>query len=254
MAKEKTPLLHLDQISFTAAGSETYLLQDISFTLTAGERVAVVGASGAGKTSLLRLLNRLAEPAEGTIEFAGQPLSQIAVRQLRQKVALVPQEPKLLGMAVAETLTYPLRLQHLPKAEIRQCLEVWLTQLHLPQDWLERHEWQLSLGQRQLVSIARALVMQPQVLLLDEPTSALDAGRAAQLVEILLDLAKERQVAVMMVNHHLEIARQFCQRVLYLREGRLIADLPAAQVDWSEIGEDLRQVAAKNSWQGELIS
>ena len=252
MPQEKAPLLHLDQISFTAANSEAYLLQEISFTVETGERVAVVGASGAGKTSLLRLLNRLAEPAGGTIEFAGQPLSQIAVRQLRQQIALVPQEPKLLGMAVAETLTYPLRLQHLPKAEIQQRLDVWLTRLHLPQDWLERHEWQLSLGQRQLVSIARAFVMQPQVLLLDEPTSALDAGRTAQLMEVLVDLARERQVAVMMVNHQLEIARQFCQRVLYLREGRLIADLSAAQVDWSEIGEDLRQVAAKSSWQVDL--
>ena len=70
MPKEKTPLLYLDQISFTAASSTAYLLQDISFTLTAGECVAVVGASGAGKTSLLRLLNRLVEPAEGTIQFA----------------------------------------------------------------------------------------------------------------------------------------------------------------------------------------
>ncbi|MFM7437111.1 MAG: ATP-binding cassette domain-containing protein, partial [Snowella sp.] len=240
-----------DQISFTA-GSGAYLLQEISFTLRAGERVAVVGASGAGKTSLLRLLNRLAEPVGGVIEFASQPLTQIAVRQLRQQVALVPQEPKLLGMAVAETLTYPLRLQHLPKAEIQQRLDIWLTRLHLPQDWLERHEWQLSLGQRQLVSIVRALAMQPQVLLLDEPTSALDAGRAAQLVEVLVDLAQKQQVAVMMVNHQLEIARQFCERVLYLRGGRLVADLPAPQVDWSEIAEDLRQVAVERSWQGEF--
>jgi D-methionine transport system ATP-binding protein len=251
MPKEKTSLLHLDQISFTASSGD-YLLQEISFTLRAGERVAVVGASGAGKTSLLRLLNRLVEPAGGIIEFAGQPLTQIAVQQLRQQVALVPQEPKLLGMMVGETLTYPLRLQHLPKAEIQQRLDVWLPRLHLPQDWLERHEWQLSLGQRQLVSIARALVMQPQVLLLDEPTSALDAGRATQLVEVLVDLAQEQQVAVIMVNHQLEIARQFCQRLLYLREGRLVADLPAAQVDWSEIAQDLQQVAAKSSWQGEF--
>ena len=251
MPKEKTSLLHLDQISFTASSGD-HLLQEISLTVRAGERVAVVGASGAGKTSLLRLLNRLAEPAGGVIEFAGQPLTEIAVRQLRQQVVLVPQEPKLLGMAVAETLTYPLRLQHLPKTEIQQRLDSWLTRLHLPQDWLERREWQLSLGQRQLVSIVRALAMQPQILLLDEPTSALDAGRAAQLVEVLVDLAQKQQVAVMMVNHQLEIARQFCERVLSLREGRLVADLPVAQVDWSEIAEDLRQVAAERSSLGEF--
>jgi D-methionine transport system ATP-binding protein len=94
--------------------------------------------------------------------------------------------------------------------------------------------------------------MQPRVLLLDEPTSALDAGRAAHLVEVLVNLAQEEQVAIMMVNHQLEIAQQFCQRLLYLRQGRLVVDAPAAQVDWGEIGEDLRQLAAKSSWQGEF--
>jgi D-methionine transport system ATP-binding protein len=252
MTQEKVPLLCLDQVSLTDTTGEISLLQEISFTVRAGECIAVVGASGAGKTSLLRLLNRLVEPAGGVIAFAGKPLSQIAVRQLRQQVALVPQEPKLLGMAVAETLAYPLRLQQLPKAEIQQRLDGWLTRLHIPEDWLERHEWQLSLGQRQLVSIARALAMQPQVLLLDEPTSALDAGRAAQLVEILVQLAQEGQVAIMMVNHQLEIAQQFCQRLLYLRQGRIVADTPAAQADWRKIGEDLRQLAADGSWQEEF--
>lgn len=252
MTQEKTPLLRLDQISLNAARGGTCLLQEISFTVKAGELVAVVGPSGAGKTSLLRLLNRLAEPAAGAIEFAGKPLSQIPVRQLRQQVALVPQEPKLLGMAVAETLDYPLRLQQLPKKEIQQRLDRWLPRLHISEDWLERHEWQLSLGQRQSVSIARALAMQPRVLLLDEPTSALDAGRAAHLVEVLVNLAQEEQVAIMMVNHQLEIAQQFCQRLLYLRQGRLVVDAPAAQVDWGEIGEDLRQLAAKSSFSGEF--
>lgn len=252
MTQEKVPLLCLDQVSLTDTTGEISLLQEISFTVRAGECIAVVGASGAGKTSLLRLLNRLVEPAGGVIAFAGKPLSQIAVRQLRQQVALVPQEPKLLGMAVAETLAYPLRLQQLPKAEIQQRLDGWLTRLHIPEDWLERHEWQLSLGQRQLVSIARALAMQPQVLLLDEPTSALDAGRAAQLVEILVQLAQEGQVAIMMVNHQLEIAQQFCQRLLYLRQGRIVADTPATQADWRKIGEDLRQLAADGSWQEEF--
>lgn len=249
MTPEKTSLLHLDQVSLTDATGATSLLQEISFTVGAGECVAVVGASGAGKTSLLRLLNRLAEPAAGTIEFAGKPLSQIPVQHLRQQIALVPQEPKLLGMAVGETLAYPLRLQQLSKAQIQQRLDAWLPRLRLPETWLERHEWQLSLGQRQLVSITRALAMQPQVLLLDEPTSALDAGRTAHLIEVLVKLAQEQQVAIVMVNHQLEIAQQFCQRVIYLRQGRLIADKPAAQVDWQEIRGDLRDVAAESDWE-----
>ena len=244
MNNRQTPILQLNQISLTDPTGFYSLLQEISFSVAKGEIVAIVGGTGAGKSSLLRLLNRLSEPTAGTIAFAGQPFSQIPPIQLRQRVVLVPQEPKLLGMTVGETLAYPLRLQKLPEREIQQRLDTWRSRLSIPEDWWKRNELQLSLGQRQLISIARGLAMEPQVLLLDEPTSALDAGSTNCLVEALHQLGKEKQVTILMVNHQLEVARQFAQRILYLQQGQLLADSPADQLDWGKLREKLIQAEA----------
>ena len=171
----QTAQLQLKQVSLSAAVGSRYLLKDISFQAWTGDRIAIVGQTGAGKTSLLRLLNRLNEPTTGSIYLENQEYRQIPVIQLRQQITLVPQESKLLGMTVREALAYPLILRRLPSAEIQQRLGYWLEQLRIPSDWLGRTEVQLSAGQRQWCAIARALVIQPKILLLDEPTSTLDA-------------------------------------------------------------------------------
>jgi D-methionine transport system ATP-binding protein len=233
------PQLCLEQVSLQASVGAHALLQDISFTVTAGERLAVVGPSGAGKTSLLRLLNRLSEPIQGTIAFEGQDLRHLPVVQLRQQVMLVPQESKLLGMTVRQALEYPLTLRKVSKSAMQQQLLTWTDRLHIPEDWFGRTELQLSLGQRQWVAIARALISQPKVLLLDEPTSALDAGRSAYLLTLLAELATTQQLTIVMVNHQLDLAEQFCDRVLQLQQGRLVQDQPIAQVNWSEIKQTL---------------
>jgi D-methionine transport system ATP-binding protein len=227
------PQLCLEQVSLQASVGAHALLQDISFTVTAGERLAVVGPSGAGKTSLLRLLNRLSEPIQGTIAFEGQDLRHLPVVQLRQQVMLVPQESKLLGMTVRQALEYPLTLRKVSKSAMQQQLLTWTDRLHIPEDWFGRTELQLSLGQRQWVAIARALISQPKVLLLDEP------GRSAYLLTLLAELATTQQLTIVMVNHQLDLAEQFCDRVLQLQQGRLVQDQPIAQVNWSEIKQTL---------------
>ena len=242
---ESLPIMGLKQVSLTASVGSSYLLQNISFAVSAGDRLTIIGPSGAGKTSLLRLLNRLSEPSDGSIYLENLRLSQIPVVQLRQQVVLVPQEPKLLGMTVQEALAYPLVLQKLPKGEIQKRVEDWTIKLKIPKDWLERNEWQLSLGQRQLVAIARALAMQPKILLLDEPTSALDTGIAYRLLEVLTQLASSSKTAILMVNHHLELAQKFASRVLYLQNGQLLEDTPATQLDWAKLRDNLVQAEAK---------
>lgn len=248
-----TAQLRLEQVSLSAAVGSQYLLKDISFDAFQGDRLALVGPSGAGKTSLLRLLNRLSEPTAGSIYLENQDYRQIPVIQLRQQVTLVLQESKLLGMTVQEALKYPLALRGLPRSQIQQRLAYWIEQLHIPVEWLEKTELQLSVGQRQLVAIARALAIQPKILLLDEPTSALDAGRASHLLEVLIRLANNSQTTIFMVNHQLELAQQFCTRVLYLREGQLIQDAPnSSQMDWSKLRETLLQAEANTAeeWKG----
>ena len=244
---EQAAQIRLAHVDLAASVGAQYLLQNISFAAFPGDRIALIGPSGAGKTSLLRLLNRLSEPTKGEIYLGQQEIRQIPVMQLRQQVTLVLQESKLLGMTVQEALTYPLRLRGLPQAEIQQRLGEWLERLRLPSEWLERNELQLSVGQRQLVAIARALLIQPKVLLLDEPTSALDAGRGTQVVKVLTEVAESQKTVILMVNHQLDIAQQFCNRVLHLQRGQLLQDLPSAAVDWSQLRQELIQAEAQDA-------
>ncbi|HBR74809.1 MAG TPA: cobalt ABC transporter, partial [Cyanobacteria bacterium UBA11159] len=105
----------------------------------------------------------------------------------------------------------------------------------------------LSVGQRQLVAIARGLVMEPKVLLLDEPTSALDAGTAIHILNVLVDLAENNRMTIFMVNHQLDMAERFCHRVLYLQQGRLLEDISASQMDWQELRERLVEAKSQAS-------
>ncbi|BAP18305.1 ABC transporter ATP-binding protein [cyanobacterium endosymbiont of Epithemia turgida] len=221
MNSELTPLLKLSEVSFTDFREENKLLTNISFQVNQSDRLAIVGPSGAGKTTLLRLINRLQDPTSGLIEWDSQPLCNLSVVKLRQQIVLVPQEPKLLGMTVEETLAYPLLLQQLSKLEIEQAIYTWQSQLFIPDDWLTRNELQLSLGQRQLVSIMRGLMMKPKLLLLDEPTSALDSDRAQQLIETLINSNETEQITIIMVSHQKKFVKQFAKYILTLKGGQI---------------------------------
>jgi D-methionine transport system ATP-binding protein len=223
------------------------ILQDISFEVFPGERIAIVGPSGAGKTSLLRLINRLSEPTSGKIYLENQDYRQIPVIQLRQMVTLVLQESKLLGMTVQQALAYPLVLRGLPKQTIQERVNYWLEQLHIPSEWLGRTEVQLSAGGRQLVAIARGLVIQPKIILLDEPTSALDAGKAFHVVQVLIQLAQTHQTTILMVNHQLDLAQMFCTRLLHLQQSQLLTNQTTSEIDWANLRESLIQAEAQVS-------
>jgi len=250
--------LQLKQVSLVTAAKGaipgTTILSDISFDVARGDRITLIGPSGAGKSSLLRLLNRLSDPTSGKIYLDNQAIHTIPVLQLRRQIMLVCQEPKLLGMTVREALAYPLVLQQLGKSAIArsavpeaiaQRIQTYRKRLHIPEDWLERTELQLSVGQRQLVAIARALICQPQIILLDEPTSALDVGTASHVLGVLADLAKQDQITVLMVNHQLDMAQLFCNRVLYLQTGQLRQDTSATNMDWNLLRESLVQAKAQ---------
>ncbi len=221
MQRSTEPLLQLSDVGLSDPLGRHQLLENISFTVNRGDRLAIVGPSGSGKTTLLRLINRLRDTHTGSILFQSQPLKQFKVTHLRRQIVLVPQEPKLLGMTVQDTLVYPLKLQKLSTTEINQRLEYWRSQLSIPDDWLERNELQLSLGQRQLVTIVRGLMMEPKLLLLDEPTSALDRDKALQLVQVLKSITADAKMTVLMVNHQLELVEQFTTQVLKLNQGKL---------------------------------
>jgi len=226
-------ILEADQVSLTDQFGSVEILNNLSFQIQKRDRAAIVGTSGSGKTSLLRLLNRLSEPTTGSLFLAGTPYSNLSVFSLRQQVVLVPQEPKLLGMTVQEALAYPLRLQHCSKPEINSRMTRYCDQLQIPESWYDKNELQLSLGQRQLVTIARGLMMQPQVLLLDEPTSALDIATASNVITQL----NHQDTTIVMVNHQLELAELFSDRVFYLKGGKITKDL--MNLDWQELKQEM---------------
>ncbi|MEA5507115.1 ATP-binding cassette domain-containing protein [Halotia wernerae UHCC 0503] len=240
-----TAQLRLEQVSlFTKLKTQLQgypILQDISFEVYPGDCISIVGSSGAGKTSLLRLLNRLIEPSNGKIYLENQEYRQIPTTQLRQLVTLVLQESRLLGMTVQQALAYPLLLRRLPTQIIEQRVNHWIEQLHIPSEWLGRTEVQLAAGQRQLIAIARALIIQPKVLLLDEPTSALDAGTASGLMQVLTQLNQTHQTTILMVNHQMDLNQMFCDRLLHLQQGQLLTDQTASEIDWVNLRNNLMQ-------------
>src|SRR5437764_8785314 len=175
---------------------------------------ALVGPSGAGKSTLLRLLNRLADPDSGTVQYRGRDVRDYDVRELRREVALVPQLPALLPGSVAENVRYGPRLCG------RGCeLESALTLAGLNGKFAERSARQLSVGEQQRVMLARALALEPNVLLLDEPTAALDERSRDAVERTLLRLRSELELSYVLVTHDLAQAERLADWVLRLELG-----------------------------------
>ncbi|MDB9525665.1 ATP-binding cassette domain-containing protein [Oscillatoria sp. CS-180] len=232
-------LLELDNVSLKATTGNHLILDSISLSVGSGELVALLGPSGAGKSSLLRLLNRLQSPSSGVIRFQGQPIEAIAVYELRRQAMLLNQDVRLLGMTAMEALHYPLVLQKLPVAERNRRVAECIDMLRIPTEWLEKTELELSGGQQQQVAIARALVTRPALLLMDEPTSALDLGSASRILSMIKSRIQEQGMTVIMSNHQIDLVKEFCDRILYVEQGRLLSDKATSAVDWASLRQTL---------------
>jgi D-methionine transport system ATP-binding protein len=233
-------MIELEQVSLTSAEFQPRrsgsiarpILQDISLRLVPGQIVGVVGATGAGKSSLLKLLNRLVDPAQGRLQWQGKPYSDVPVLALRRQIMLVPQEPKLLDLPVAAAIIHGLQLQGQSEAQLAAAIVQWQQRLQIPSDWLDKSESGLSLGQRQWVTIARGIACEPMVLLLDEPTAHLDQDYRARLQNVLRKLMQQTTQLVVVVSHDWQWLEQVCDRVLQLQDGRLVRDELAPKIDW----------------------
>ncbi len=198
------------------------LLDGVDLELPGGVVTALMGPSGAGKTSLLRLLNRLDDPRSGAILYDGRPLAGYPVRVLRRRVGFVFQTPVMLGTTVRSDLELAAEVTPLGPAPECRPVEDALALAEVDPGLLDRPVDELSGGQKQRVNIARALVTRPDALLLDEPTSALDPATADRLTETLARLADAAGLTVVFATHRFEEARRTSQRAVVLVDGRIV--------------------------------
>lgn len=205
----------------------TTIVDDVSFAVARGEVVAVVGGSGAGKSSLLRLLNRLDEPTSGRVLVEGADQAATAPDELRRRVGMVLQTPRMFTGTVADNLRWAFRARgdDLDDTTVAGLLD--RVQLS---GYADREAASLSGGEAQRVSLARTLANRPRVLLLDEPTSALDEDTKGEVESTLVDLLTDQDVTCLIVTHDEAQARRLATRALRMKGGRVVTDGPIEEV------------------------
>lgn len=218
-------------------GGESWLRPDdafravdsVSFEVASGETLGIVGESGSGKSTLLRMILRLVRPTEGSIVVDGQDiwaLKSRALRNFRRKVQPIFQNPASSfnpRQRIRTILSAPLEVQGIgTRQERRRQIAEILQRVGLDESYAERFPHQLSGGQKQRVAIARAIILNPAIVLADEPTSALDVSVQAQVLKLFADVKKDFGLTTIFVSHNLAVIRQVSDRVLVMRQGRIV--------------------------------
>lgn len=202
------------------------VLKDLSFSLNKGEVVVIVGPSGCGKSTFLRCLNMLEPIDSGKIIFKDQPISRSEknAHEIRQKIGMVFQSYELFPhkTIMGNIMMAPLKVQKRNKKEVEQAALLLLERVGLL-DKKDAYPRQLSGGQKQRVAIVRALIMNPEILLLDEITAALDPEMVREVLQVVLELAKEGMTMVI-VTHEMEFAKAVADRVLFLDQGEVVEE------------------------------
>lgn len=202
---------------------------DVDLDIGRGEAVGLVGESGSGKTTLARSILRLIEPTAGSIHLEGTDITHLdggALRKLRPRMQVVFQDP--VGsldprMSVFDLIAEPLRAhRQMSRSELQARVERLVDEVGLSQALRDRRPHELSGGQCQRVAIARAISLQPRLLILDEPTSALDVSVQAQVLELLVRLRAEHDLAYLLISHDLGVIRYLCERVAVMYLGRIV--------------------------------
>lgn len=213
-----TELISIQNLRIQRGGKEVLHVDKLSIAL--GEVLAVVGPNGAGKSTLLLALARLLKPKDGQILFNGNPAESESDTAYRRRIALVMQDPLLFDTSVFENVASGLHFRGIGRDEIRRKVPLWLGRLgvsHLS----KRRASQLSGGEAQRISLARALVLEPELLLLDEPFSALDPPTRADILDDLGALLKETATTTVFVTHDLPEAAQLADRMAIVIANRL---------------------------------
>jgi ABC-type glutathione transport system ATPase component len=215
----------------------THAVKDVSFTLEKGRTRAIVGESGAGKSTIGRMALRLATPDTGSVNLFGDDIMTMSakeVRRLRRRATMIFQDPfnsldprMLIGQSVAEPLTLHTKLRGSARDErVAELLE----RVGLRMDQLEKYPHEFSGGQLQRIAIARALATEPELIVCDEPVAALDVSIQAQVLNLLQDLQQERQISYLFISHDLALVKMFAHDVTVMRRGEVVESGATEQI------------------------
>lgn len=219
-SRNEGPAFQLHCVRQTKAGR--VILHNVTLEIPRGRITVLMGSSGAGKTSLLRILNRLDEARDGEVRYDGRPLTDYPVAQLRRRVGFVFQTPVMFPGTVRENLRRAAEIARTLDPDFSDTATKSLELAELDASFLDREGNELSVGQQQRVNLARTLMTRPEVLLLDEPTSALDSDTSARLLRTVRSLRRDEGLTVVIATHRVEEARQVGDVAVVLRDGRVL--------------------------------
>jgi polar amino acid transport system ATP-binding protein len=228
-----TPLVSYKKVS--KSFGDIKVIRELDFSVSPGEKVAIIGPSGSGKTTLIRLLMTLEEPSSGVIEINGEPLWHREIKgklvkadekhlhKMRGQVGMVFQQFNLFPhMTVLQNcIEAPVKVLGMSRKEADDRSKAMLAKVGL-ENKLESYPAQLSGGQQQRVAIARALVMRPKVMLFDEPTSALDPELVGEVLDVIREIAAEGDMAMILVTHEMDFAKDVADRIVFTDGGKIV--------------------------------
>jgi peptide/nickel transport system ATP-binding protein len=212
---------------FAGGKGIVHAVEDVTFTVNRGETLGIVGESGCGKSTTARLMVRLLDPTAGSIVFDGREianLSQAKLRPLRREMQIIFQDPysslnprKSVGQIVGEPFTI-----HKTERDVRRRVQELLARVGLSPEHVNRYPHEFSGGQRQRIGVARAIALQPKLIVCDEPVSALDVSVQAQILNLLKDLQKDFDLTYVFISHDLSVIRQVADRIAVMYLGHIV--------------------------------
>lgn len=228
---------HITKKFLEPSGQFLTACDDINLNVYKGKTLGIVGESGCGKSTFVKLMVNILEPTDGSILYHGEDITKLKgerLRRLRQKIQMVFQDPGTAlypKMKVMDIITEPLMNFHrIKKSEKEEKAKELLRMVELPEEYIYRFPHNMSGGQRQRVGIARALALEPEIIVCDEATSALDVTVQDSIMELLVKLQKEKRISFVFICHDLSLVQAFAHQVAVMYLGSLVEILPGDQV------------------------